>query len=54
VLVLIVQSFQKIPALNKLAPTGKEPIVGICQLVVLIGFIVVMVLAIRKKAYVLG
>ena len=54
VLVLIVQSFQKIPALNKLAPTGKEPIIGICQLVVLIGFIVVMVLAIRKKAYVLG
>jgi hypothetical protein len=53
VLVLIVQSFQKIPALHALAPTGKEPIVGICQLVVLIGFIVLMVVAIRKKAYVL-
>jgi hypothetical protein len=54
VFVLIVQSFQKIPALHKFAPTGKEPIVGICQLVVLVGFIVVMVLAIRKKAYVLA
>jgi len=54
VLVLIVQSFMKIPALHKFAPTGKEPIVGITQLVVLIGFIVLMVIAIRKKAYQLG
>ena len=52
VFVLIVQSFQKIPALHAMAPTGKEPIVGICQLVVLIGFIVVVIVAIRKKAYV--
>lgn len=54
VLVLIVQSFQKVPALHAMAPTGKEPIVGLTQLVVLIGFIVLMVIAIRKKAYVLG
>jgi hypothetical protein len=54
VLVLIVQSFEKIPALHKFAPTGKEPIVGICQLLVLIGFVVLMVVAIRKKAYMLA
>ena len=53
VLVLIAQSFQKIPALHVYAPKGNEPIVGILQLVVLLGFIVVMVMAIRKKAYVL-
>jgi hypothetical protein len=28
-LVFVVQSFQKIPALNRLAPTGGEPIVGV-------------------------
>jgi hypothetical protein len=54
VLVLIVQSFQKIPALHKFAPKGNEPIVAITQLVVLIGFIVLMVLAIRKKKYLLS
>ena len=53
VLVLIAQSFMKIHALHKFAPKGNEPIVGITQLVVLIGFIVLMVVAIRKKAYVL-
>jgi len=51
VFVLIVQSFLKIPALHKLAPHGNDPIVGITQLVVLIGFIVLAVVAIRKKAY---
>ena len=51
VFVLIVQCFLKIPALHKLAPHGNDPIVGITQLVVLIGFIVLTVLAIRKKAY---
>ena len=54
VLVLIVQSFEKIPALHKFAPTGKEPIVGIMQAVVLVFFIVLAVIAIRKKAYVLA
>ncbi len=33
VLVLIVQSFQKVPALNELAPTGSEPPVIIAQVV---------------------
>jgi hypothetical protein len=53
VFVLIVQSFQKIPALHQLAPKGNEPVVGITQLVVLVGFLVLAVIAIRKKAYVL-
>ena len=47
VLVLIAQSFMKIPALHKFAPKGNEPIVGGLQLIVLIGFIVLMVMAIR-------
>jgi len=51
VFVLIVQSFLKIPALHNLAPKGNEPIVGIIQLVVLVFFIVMAVLAIRKKAW---
>jgi hypothetical protein len=54
VFVLIVQSFQKISVLHQLAPKGNEPVVGITQLVVLAGFIVLAVIAIRKKAYVLG
>jgi len=51
VFVLIVQSFLKIPALHKIAPNGNEPIVGITQLVVLVFFIVLTVMAIRKKAW---
>ena len=48
VLVLIVQSFQKVPALHVYAPTGKEPVVGVCQLIVLLVFITVTVIAVRK------
>lgn len=33
--VLIVQSFQKVPALHALAPTGAEPAVGAAQVVLL-------------------
>ena len=51
VFVLIVQSFLKIPALHKIAPNGNEPVVGITQLVVLVFFIVLAVLAIWKKAW---
>jgi hypothetical protein len=54
VFVLINQSFQKIPALHSLAPTGKEPIVLICAVVVLVVFVVVGVVAIRKKAFLLA
>jgi hypothetical protein len=46
--VLIVQSFEKVPALHALAPTQKEAPFKIVQLVVLILFIVLAVLAVRK------
>ncbi|PRD50956.1 hypothetical protein DEV92_111156 [Phyllobacterium myrsinacearum] len=39
VFVLVAQSFQKIPALNALAPTGSEPPFAIAQGVVLLLFI---------------
>jgi hypothetical protein len=54
VMVLIVQSFQKIPALHALAPTGKEPIVAICQGAAFLLFAVLAWIAIRKKAYLLA
>jgi hypothetical protein len=38
--VLIVQSFQKVPALTALAPTPSEPPFAIAQLAALIGFVV--------------
>jgi hypothetical protein len=38
VFVLIVQAFQKVPALHALAPTGKEPPFAIVQVVVLLIF----------------
>jgi hypothetical protein len=46
--VLIVQSFQKIPALKALAPTQKEPPFAITQLFFLILFIVLGVAAVKK------
>src|SRR5262249_44066177 len=48
VFVLVVQSFEKVPALHALAPTQKEPPFGITQLVVLILFVVLTILAVRK------
>jgi hypothetical protein len=54
VFVLINQSFQKVPPLHKLAPTGKEPIVLICAVVTLVIFVVVGIVAIRKKAFLLA
>jgi len=48
VLVLIVQSFQKVPALHALAPTGKEPIVAVCQLVGLVVFGALAVVGMRR------
>jgi hypothetical protein len=53
VFVLINQSFQKVPALHALAPTGKEPIVLVTAVLVLVLFAVVTFIAIRKKAWVL-
>ena len=46
--VLVVQSFQKIPFLHPLAPTGSEPPFAIAQGVVLIVFIVAGVFAVRR------
>jgi hypothetical protein len=46
--VLVVQAFDKVPALHALAPTGKEPPFAAAQGVVLIAFIVVGVLAVRR------
>jgi len=48
VLVLIVQSFQKIPALHAYAPTGKEPIIAVLQGVAFGVFAVLAVVGIRK------
>jgi len=40
VFVLIVQTFQKVPALRELAPTQSEPPFAISQLIVLVTFVV--------------
>jgi hypothetical protein len=47
-LVLIVQSFQKVPSLNALAPTGGEPIIAVCQSVLLLVFLVVGFFSVRR------
>src|SRR5690348_5095682 len=46
--VLVVQSFMKVPVLKALAPTQKEAPILIAQLTVLIVFIVLTTLAVRK------
>lgn len=48
VFVLVVQSFEKVPALRALAPTQKEPPFGITQLLVLILFVVATVFAVKR------
>jgi hypothetical protein len=48
VFVLIVQSFQKVPALHALAPKGNEPPFAVTQAVVLLVSIVLGVLAVKK------
>src|SRR5262245_30516844 len=45
--VLIVQSFQRVPALKALAPTQTEPPFAIAQLVALVGFVVLGYVAAR-------
>ena len=45
VFVLIVQSFQKVPALQKLAPTQSEPPFIIAQTIALLIFVVLGILA---------
>jgi len=46
--VLIAQSFLKVPALHALAPKGNEPPFAIAQGILLVLFIVVGILAVRK------
>jgi hypothetical protein len=48
VFVGVVQAFQKIPALNALAPKGSEPPFLAAQLVVLISFIAFGYLAVKR------
>jgi hypothetical protein len=49
VLVLIVQSFQKVPALKALAPNQTEPPFAVAQLVALVAFIVLGWLAAKRS-----
>jgi hypothetical protein len=53
VLVLIVQSFQKIPVLHALAPKGTEPITNVCKVLALVVFAVAAWVAIRRGRFVL-
>jgi hypothetical protein len=48
VFVLIVQLFLKVPALNALAPTGKEPPFLVAQLVVMLIFIGLTTFAVKR------
>jgi len=48
VFVLVVQSFEKVPALTALAPTQKEPPFAVAQLLVLVMFVVAAVFAVRR------
>ncbi len=46
--VVVVQSFQKIPAFNVFAPTGSESPFAITQGIVLVGFILLGLLSLRR------
>jgi hypothetical protein len=46
--VLIVQSFQKVPALKDLAPTQSEPPFAVAQLIALVGFVVLGIIAAKR------
>ena len=48
VFVLVVQSFEKVPALKALAPTQKEPPFAIAQIAVLVLFVVLTTMAVKK------
>ena len=47
VFVLVVQSFEKVPALKALAPTQKEPPFAVVQLIVMALFVVATVFAVK-------
>ena len=46
--VLIVQSFEKVPALHALAPTGKEGPLKVAQVAALVLFVVLAIVAYRR------
>ena len=48
VFVLVVQCFEKVPALKALAPTQKEPPFAIAQIAVLVLFIGLTILAVKR------
>ena len=48
VFVLVVQSFEKVPALKAIAPTQKEPPFAIAQIAVLVVFVGLTILAVRR------
>jgi hypothetical protein len=48
VLVLVVQSFRKIPALHAMAPSGDEPVVKIVQGVALLLLVILGIVAAKK------
>jgi len=48
VLVLVVQSFEKVPALKAMAPTQKEPPFLVAQVVVLATFVALTAIAVKK------
>ncbi|MGA8312304.1 MAG: hypothetical protein WB755_19900 [Terriglobales bacterium] len=48
VFVLVVQTFEKVPALRAMAPTQSEPPFKIAQVIVLVVFIVLGVFAVKK------
>ena len=54
VLVLIVQSFEKIAPLHELAPKGTEPITNVAKVAALVLFVVAAWVAIRRGRFVLG
>jgi hypothetical protein len=54
VFVAVVQAFSKIGFLHALAPTGKEPPFAIAQLLTLVLFIVIGVMAFRRRSAVTG
>jgi hypothetical protein len=48
VFVLVVQAFLKVPAINALAPTQSEPPFVVAQAVVLLAFVAISVLAVKR------
>lgn len=48
VFVLVVQLFQKVPALNAFAPTGTEPPFGVAQGIVLVLFVIAGFKAVKR------